>query len=241
MSMYFIPGQRISWDGRKVKGGKGEVIQSWRWQGKSLDAGTMFGIQNLLCKTKHLTWSKAEICFMLSLAAVSEREERAEAASPKSCPSIPSKLQPVRSRESREEDQRTACMRARSCSTRTVELARERKPMWRTAVWNKDGSTWIKGGVGEKGVSCTSVNVSPAKVSEWRLEVCKLPRIISTCSPLNPLLLKPTTFRWHTALVTLETLSYEKYAHSLWTLEIILSFSIVELQKYLAQWNRVQV
>ena len=88
---------------------------------------------------------------MLSLAAVSEREERAEAASPKSCPSIPSKLQPVRSRESREEDQRTACMRARSCSTRTVELARERKPMWRTAVWNKDGSTWIKGGVGVKG------------------------------------------------------------------------------------------
>ena len=66
---------------------------------------------------------------MPNLAAVSEREERAEAASPKSCPSIPSKLQPVRSRESREEDQRTACMRARSCSTRIVELARERKPM----------------------------------------------------------------------------------------------------------------
>ena len=63
---------------------------------------------------KHLTWSKEEMCLTLSLAAVRDKEERAIAASPKSCPStklssrLSSRLLPVRSKESREEDQRTA-------------------------------------------------------------------------------------------------------------------------------------
>ena len=63
---------------------------------------------------KHLTWSKEEMCLTLSLAAVSDKEERAIAVSPKSCPSTKlssrssSRLLPVRSNESREEDQRTA-------------------------------------------------------------------------------------------------------------------------------------
>ena len=54
------------------------------------------------------------MCLTLSLAAVRDKEERAIAASPKSCPStklsskLSSRLLPVRSKESREEDQRTA-------------------------------------------------------------------------------------------------------------------------------------
>ena len=56
--------------------------------------------------------------------------------------------------------------------------------------------------------SSTCVKLSPARVSEWRLEVCKFARIASTCSTLNPLLLNPTTLRWQTALATPDTLSW---------------------------------
>ena len=35
-----------------------------------------------------------------------------------------------------------ACIKARSCSTKRVELARERKLRWRAVAWNKEDSTW---------------------------------------------------------------------------------------------------
>ena len=139
---------------------------------------------------------------------MSEREERAAAASPKSCPST-----------------------RRSCSQwgRGSRGRRTRgRPAWGSGAAPRAGWNWRERGSwggarwlqtrkappgrernwGKLKGSSTCVKLSPARVSEWRLEVCKFARIASTCSTLNPLLLNPTTLRWQTALATPDTLSW---------------------------------
>ena len=83
-----------------------------------------------------------------------------------------------------------------------------------------------------KGGSSTSVRLSPARVRECSLEVSRLARIASRCPTLSPVLLKPTTFRWHTALLTPETLSCNNGKAGK---------EMCEKQIYLPQRNRVQV